>query len=132
MRKSGVKANDNRVEEAMAEWRALTEVRYELAREAYDFQDDKTKALIDRIVRRLREGASGYITIRLNPPHGQAVPVKVDQEYLGFNLLYVATEILKDLAMFDIKVGTYKLPPSLCVNCGAELTKEQPKAKGRR
>lgn len=131
MRKSGVKANDNRVEEAMAEWRALTEVRYELAREAYDFQDDKTKALIDRIVRRLREGASGYITIRLNPPHGQAVPVKVDQEYLGFNLLYVATEILKDLAMFDIKVGTYKLPPSLCVNCGAELTNEKPK-KARR
>lgn len=131
MRKTAIQT-DARVTEALDEWKALTEVRYELAKETYDFQDDKTKALLDRIVNRLRIGASGYITIRINPPHAASVPVKIDQEYLNYNLLYVATEILKDLAMFDICVGTYKLPPSLCVNCGAEITKEKPKAKGGR
>jgi copper chaperone CopZ len=123
--------NDANVVEALGEWKALTEVRYELAKEAYDFQDDETKALLDRIVNRLRVGASGYITVRVNGKHGSTVPVKIEQQYLDFNLLYVATEILKDLALFDIRVGTYEIPPSHCVLCAAEIVKEQPKKRRR-
>jgi hypothetical protein len=123
--------NDERVQEAVEEWKSLTEIRYELAKEAFDFQDEKTQALLMRIVNRLRMGATGYITVRINKQSGSTIPVKIEQEYLDFNLLYVATEILKDLAMFDIRIGTYKLPPSLCVNCGAEITLETEK-KGRK
>lgn len=123
---------DSRVKEALEEWKTLTEVRYELAKEAFDAQDEPTQALLMRMVNRLRLGASGYITVRVNPPHGAGVPVKIDQEYLDYNLLYVATEILKDLALFDIKVGTYKLPPTTCVNCGAEITREEKKPRRKR
>lgn len=130
-RKSAVQT-DPRVKEALEEWKALTEVRYELAKEAFDAQDEPTHALLTRIVNRLRLGASGYITVRVDPPHGASVPVKIDQEYLDYNLLYVATEILKDLAMFDIKVGTYTLPPLMCVNCGAEITHEEKPRRKRR
>lgn len=125
-------ATQQRIDEAVDTYKMLTEVRYELAKEAYDFQDDDTKALLDRIVNRLRMGASGVITVRINPPSSASVPVKIDQEYLDYNLLYVATEILKDLAMFDIQVGTYQFPPSQCVSCGKELTKEQPKKKRKK
>lgn len=125
-------ATKARVDEAVEEWKSLTEVRYEMAKEAYDFQDEETRTLLDRMVNRLRIGASGYITVRVNPPASQTVPVKIEQQYLDYNLLYVATEILKDLAMFDIRVGTYTLAPSLCVSCGAEIVSEKPKAKGRR
>jgi hypothetical protein len=132
MARKTAKTTDTRVQEALEEWQALTEVRYEMAKEAFDYQDEKTQAVVWRIVNRLRIGASGYITVRVNPPGGSSVPVKVDQEYLDYNILYVAMEILKDLAMFDIRVGTYKFPPSQCVTCGAELTKEQPKKKKAR
>lgn len=120
------------IDEAVENWKAVTEVRYELAKEAFDFQDEDTQALLQRIVNRLRVGASGVITVKINPPANMSVPVKIDQEYLDYNLLYVATEILKDLAMFDIQVGTYQFPPSMCVSCGAELTKETAKKKARR
>ena len=130
--RSATIAKDPPIQAAVDEWKAITEVRYELAKEAYDFQDEKTQALLDRIVNRLRVGASGYITVRVDPKHGGSVPVKIDQDYLDYNLLYVATEILKDLAMFDIKIGTYKLPPTLCVSCGAEIAAEPAPSKGRR
>lgn len=130
-RKTAVQ-NEANVQEALEEWETVTEVRYEIAKDAYDFQDDKTKKVIDRIVNRLRVGANGYITVRVNPPHGATVPVKINQEYLDYNLLYVATEILKDMAMFDVKVANYKFPPSLCVGCGAEIVKETPKKRKRR
>lgn len=122
--------NDARVQEAVEEFRAMTEVRYDLAKAAYDHQDKETQKVINRMVDRLRLGATGYIEVRVNPPHGSIVPVKIEQQYLDFNLLYVACEILKDLAMFDIRVGTYEFPPSICAMCGAEMTKEQPRKKG--
>jgi hypothetical protein len=128
MRKSAVNAD---LKAAIEEAKTLIEIRHELAQEAYDFQDDATKAVIDRIVSRLRLSAGGYITVHVNPPHGNKVPVKFEQAYLDFNLLYVATEILKDNALFDIRIASYKFPPSQCVTCGVELTKEA-KPKKRR
>lgn len=117
--------------EALGEWKSVTEMRYELAKDAYDFQDEDTKKVIDRMVDRLRVSASGYIKIALNPPHSGVIPVKIEQEYLDYNILYVATEILKDMALFDIRVASYQFPPSQCVSCGAELV-GQVKIKGRR
>jgi hypothetical protein len=43
--------------------------------------------------------------------------------------MYVATEILKDLALFEIKVANYKFPDINCSNCGAEIEKTRPKKK---
>lgn len=108
------KSANPQVSEALEDWLSLTEIRYELAEEAYKHQDAATQILIDKMVLKLRSGATGRVVI-------DGVSVKVDQVHLDQNLLYVATEILKDLAMFDIRVGTYELPPSQCVGCGAEI-----------
>lgn len=124
-------ATKARVDEAVEEFKALTEVRGEIAQEAFDFQDEQTKEVLRRIVNRLRVGATGYITVHVNPPSSATVPVKIDEEYVGFNLLFIATEILKDLALFDIKVANYKFPPSLCTHCGAEITKTKPHKRRR-
>lgn len=119
MRKTAVSAD---LKEAIEEAKAMIEMRHELAQEAYDFQDADTKAILDRMVTRLRMSAGGFITVHVNPPKGNKVPVKIEQEYIDFNLLYIATEILKDLAMFDVAVGTYEFPPQQCATCGGELS----------
>ncbi len=126
-RKVNIKVPD--IQDALDEWKLMTETRYEIAMEAYEYQDDETKKVLDRIVIRLRMGANGMIRVRVNPPHGGTVPVQVEQEWLDMNLLYVATEILKDLALFDIKVGTYQFPPSLCVSCGTQIVVEKSKRR---
>jgi hypothetical protein len=113
------------------ELQTTAELRGEIAQEAYDYQDDEMKKVIDRIVTRLREASTGYVDVQVNPPSGTVVPVKLEAKYVHFNLLYVATEIVKDLAMFDVRIASYKFPPSLCVACGAELT-NQTKNKRRR
>jgi hypothetical protein len=129
MRKSIVNA-DKQLAEALEDWKLQTEVRYELAKEAYDFQDDDTKEVIDRIVNRLRLGANGFIRVRLSDQ--SSVSVKVEQEYLDFNILYVACEIIRDLALFDVRLAHYAFPPSMCISCGAEITGEAlPKKPGK-
>ena len=130
-RKQAVRQTPDQTEEALAEIRALIEVRYEIAKEAYDMQDEQMRGVIDQMVRRLRLSTTGYVNVHINPPRGSIVQAKLDQKYVDFNLLYVATEILKDLALMDIKIGTYKFPPAMCVTCGAEVTQEKPKKRRR-
>ncbi len=132
-RKSAVKQTKQaQIDEAVDNWKSLTEIRFELAMEAFNAQDAATQRTIERIRDRLRLGAQGWITVKLSPPHGGTIPVKVEQQYLDFNLLYVAVEILKDLAIVGVKIGTYKLPPMQCVSCGAEITKEREPKRRRR
>jgi hypothetical protein len=100
---------------------SVSEVKYELAKEAYDEQDRATQAVIDKMVDTLRTYCTGYINVQLQPPTGALVPVKLTNEYLGYNLLFLAVEIVKDLALLDIKVASFKFPKSMCAVCGAEL-----------
>lgn len=130
MARKTVIENDSRVQEALEEFKILTELRMEMAQDALKAQDEETQAVIWRIAQRLAYGASGYIKIRVNPPHGGTVPVKIERDMLDANTLFLATEILKDLALFDVRIANYKFPPSFCVSCGAEIeTSEKPQAK---
>jgi hypothetical protein len=130
MARKTVIQNDERVQEALEEFKILTELRMEMAQDALKAQDEETQKVIWRIAQRLAVGASGYIKVRVNPPHGSFVPVKVDPELVQANTLFVATEILKDLAMFDVRVANYVFPPITCVSCGVEIT--APKNGGRK
>jgi len=107
--------------DAVDEYKLTSEVKYELAKAAYDAQDAKTQKVIDRMVETLRTYCTGYVTIQLQPPTGALVPVKISNEYLGFNLLFLAVEIVKDLALLDIRVANFQFPQSQCAMCGAEL-----------
>jgi hypothetical protein len=120
-RKSAGVASKPQVEEALEEARALAELRGEIALEAFNHQDKDTQEVLERIRDTLRLAATGWVYVRMNPPYGGQVHVKLEQEYVDFNLFYIAVEILKTLALFDTRVATFKFPPSLCVNCGAEL-----------
>ena len=118
---SDLRSSDKLMQEAVDRHKSISEVKYELAKEAYDAQDDDTKAVIDKMVETLRTYCTGYINLQLQPPTGAMVPVKLNNEYLGYNLLFLAVEIVKDLALLDIKVASFKFPPSMCATCGAEL-----------
>ena len=107
--------------DALEEYKLTSEIKYELAKAAYDEQDKATQKVIDRIVDTLRGYCTGYINVQLQPPTGALVPVKLDNRYLGFNLLFLAVEIVKDLALLDIRVASFQFPQSQCAKCGAEL-----------
>jgi hypothetical protein len=107
--------------DAIEQYKSVSEIKYELAKEAYDEQDAATQAVIDRMVETLRTYCTGYINVQLQPPTGARVPVKLTNEYLGYNLLFLAVEIVKDLALLDIKVASFRFPKSMCAVCGAEL-----------
>jgi len=109
------------VDDAIEQYNSVAEIKYELAKAAYDAQNRATRRAIDRIVDTLRVYATGYINVQLQPPEGALVPVKVDNTYLGYNLLWLAIEIAKDLAFLDIRLADFRFPEALCAKCGAEL-----------
>lgn len=113
---------------ATEEFESISLVKYEMAKDAYDLQDDKTQKVIDRIVGTLQQYATGHITVKVG---GSYVPVKITNEYLGFNLLYLAVEVVKDLAFLDIRVESFKFPELLCAVC-ADPMPEQTNARGKR
>lgn len=126
------KDTDRQNAEAVAEAQSFIEVRYQMARDAYDAQDKETQALLDRIVSTLRLYATVYVDVTANPPHGGTIPVRMEANYIDQNLLFIAVEILKTLAVFDVRVGNFKFPKSLCANCGTPLLGLNRKRKGRR
>lgn len=122
---SDLKSNDKLVEESVESFKSISEIKYELAKEAYDIQDKETKAVIDRIVSTLQVYASGTISVQLSPPTGGFITVKIDNTYLGYNLLWLAMEIVKDLAILGIRVESFEFPPSMCAVCGADVIPEK-------
>jgi hypothetical protein len=129
-----LKANDELVKESVEQFYLVSEMKYEIAKAAYDAQDDDTRDMIDQLVKVLNLHATGYITVQLDPPHGGAVPVKVEKRYVDFNTLYIVMDMLKTLALFDIRVGKYVFPAAHCAQCEAELIPERkhaPKARNR-
>ena len=120
---------DKLVAEQVAEYQAASERRFEIANEAYRAQDEKTRKIIDTIQEQLMIGASGTIRVYAGT---EALAVKVDMEYVEYNTLYVATEILKDLAIFDVKIANYRFPEVYCVECGTKIGRNVMKKKVKR
>jgi len=98
-----------------------TKARYKLAMRAFDAQDDKTKDALLLMVERLRSLSTGQIRIWPNGRREASIVVPIEPEQIDQNLMYLATEILKDLSLFDIKVANYEFPPSYCIECGDKL-----------
>lgn len=117
---------DPRLKSVVEDFHAVSLVKYEMAKDAYDLQDETTQKVINRIVGTLQTYATGYITAKVG---GTIYPVKIDNEYLGYNLLFLAMEIAKDLAFVNVRVAKFTFPPSLCVKCGDEVIPERRKGK---
>jgi hypothetical protein len=126
---SELKSVQRYLDEAVAEFQDLSEIRYELAKRAYKAQSATMQNTVDSILATLRIHAKDYIDVQLQPPHGALVPVKIERRYVDFNLLYIAMDILKNLALFDIRIGDYEFPPSLCTNCEAVITQREARVR---
>jgi hypothetical protein len=117
---------DPKLKSVVEEFKATSLVKYEMAMDAYNLQDKETRAVIDRIVATLQQYATGFLNVKVGSTY---TPIKIDNDYLGYNLLYLAVEVVKDLAFLQIKVANFVFPPSLCYKCGAEVIPETRKGK---
>jgi hypothetical protein len=123
---------DPRIVEQIDEYKERSAIRLKIAKAAYDAQDQKTRQVIESIQNQLLVGASGVIRVFPTGKRNESIAVKVDMEYVENNTLYVATEILKDLALMDVKVANYKFPTVFCAECGDKIPKKKPKSKGKK
>lgn len=126
MSRKSILPNKKVLDEAVDNWKAVTEIRGEMAKEAWDYQDEETQKVLNRILNRLRLGTNGDTAVKVGRSY---VPVRMPQEYIDYNLMFIAIEILKDLRLFDIQIANFKFPPSLCAKCGATLELEVVKKK---
>jgi len=127
-KKKQLPVGEKAFKQQLEQWQEACETRGKIGQAAYDFQDADTRNAIDRIQDRLRVGATTEIELRVG---GQSRKVQVEPKYLNFNILFLATEILKDMALMDIRVANYKFPP-LCADCGKKLEKKKPRQKGKK
>lgn len=119
-----IKANP--IAGVLAEYKKVIDARYRIATSTYKAQDDTTKELIDRIRDRLRIAATGVVMI-----NGR--PYKLDAEWIDFNLLFLACEILNDLYINGIKVANFKPNVLYCAECRQKIARvREPKGKRRR
>lgn len=112
------------VDKALLRYREIAEKRFKMAMQIYEAQDGSTQEVIDRIRDRLTIAATGVVII-----NGQ--PVKLEQKYVDFNLLWIAVDILSDLAMMNIQIENYEPSPMVCIECKREIYK-QPESKRKR
>lgn len=113
------------IAEAIEVFKVQTEARYRLARAAFDSQDEETQAVILAIIDRLRLGAAGVVKVFPGGKRNEAVTVPMEQKYQDFNLMFIATEILKDLALMDVRVATYEIPKTHCAECGVKIKRKK-------
>lgn len=112
------------IEDALQNFREITQARYRIAKATYEAQDSLTQEVIDRIRDRLRIAATGVVNIN-------GKPFKLEQQYIDFNIWFIATEILSDLALNDIQIANFQFHPAWCAECKREIT-GVPMEKGKK
>jgi hypothetical protein len=60
---------------------------------------------------------------------GDRIVVEIPNDAIWNNALYMAVEILKDLAYMDIRVADFTWPTDLCMECGTEIKPIRKKAR---
>jgi hypothetical protein len=111
------------LDDALAEYKKVIDARLRIATSTYEAQDDLTKEVIDRIRDRLRIAATGVVMI-----NGR--PFKLDPQWIDFNLLFLACEILNDLYINGLKVANFKPSALYCAECRKEIVGvREPKKK---
>lgn len=121
------------IEHQLEIFKRATEARYELAMRAYNAQDNQTKDALDIMVARLRTIGTGQIRIFPDGKRGHSVVVPIEPVLQDQNIMFLATEIFKDLALMDVQVANYEFPPVYCVECGDKISlTRRAKAKAKR
>ena len=96
-----------------------SEARAMIAKRTYDAQDGETKLAVDAMVDRIVSISRGVATFKIN---NERVAAELPPESIKNNAMYLATEILKDLAMLDIRIANFRFSPHHCAECGKTLS----------
>lgn len=117
-----------RVDREVEIFREQTESRAKVAQRLYDSQDTETRGAIDAMAERIVSVSRGLLSVT---PNGSkdAVVVTLSTDLIQKNAFYLATEIVRDLAMFDVRVANFRFDPKLCAQCGVPLSKTKKKVK---
>lgn len=113
----------------MKEFEAEAKARYTRAHKAYAQQDDDTQETIDRITTFLLRIARKNMWVGIG---NDKIVMTIPESTLYHNMFYMACEILKDLALMDVRVSSYTFPANLCAECGIELKPTKAKKKVKR
>lgn len=113
---------------AMDDFIADAKKRYNHAHEIYKQQDADTQDALDRIIALLCQITRRNMWVQVGAREDRLV-LTIPDETIYNNMFYMAVEIIKDLAVMDIRVANYKHPANLCAMCGATV---KPKKKGRK
>jgi len=125
-------AEQKEVDKQVEIFKRATQARYDLARQTFDAQDEATQDVITRIQKMLCLNANGIVRVWLKGSKRQkSFMVTVEMDYIEMNAFYMAIEILKDLAMMDVRVAKFKFPESFCAECGVKLN-DRGKGKKKR
>lgn len=104
---------------------AQAEARKELAIQVYDHQDAGTQEAIEIIRDQIVHMSRGEVTLKIGSTR-RVFTLPADT--IQANAFYAAVEIVKDLAIMDIRIGNFKFDLKHCAECGAEI---KPKKKGK-
>src|SRR4030095_15497519 len=111
-----------KVNEQLEIFRKQTEARGRIGQAAYDAQEITTKNAIDAIRDRLTIIATGNIRVFPDGKRNPSVSVTISTDLVDQNILFFATEIVKDLAMMDMRIENYEFPTVYCAECQEKLT----------
>jgi hypothetical protein len=110
---------EEKVEREVKIFSEQSRARAQMAERAYNAQDVETREALDSMVDRIVSCSRGLISIRVD---GQKVATSISASAIHDNALYLATEILKDLAILDIRVANYRFPQGVCAECKKEIS----------
>lgn len=100
--------------------------RSQIAEKVYATQDTETREAIDSMTERIVSISRG---VALFTVKGKKIASELPTETIEQNARYLATEILKDLAMLDIRVGNFRFDPRLCAVCSKDLASKVKKKR---
>jgi hypothetical protein len=103
---------------ALDDFEAVSAVKFEMALDVYAVQDEETQKVIDLIAATLRQYSNGHAKLKVS---GRFEFVPIPEEMLNQTLMYLAVEVVKDLAILGIRVANFEFPPNICVTCGVEV-----------
>lgn len=126
------KVSENKLRElavkVMDDFSAEAKARYDKAKRSYNKQDDETQDALDRITTLLCRITRKQMWVSAGG-RGDRMVMVIPEETIYHNMFYMANEILKDLALMDVRVASYTFPAGICVECGKELKPAKKKVK---
>jgi hypothetical protein len=106
-------------QQATDEFASLSAVKYDMALEMLDAQDEATRNVVGRIAKTLEEYAVNEVQASFGSV--KAVTITLDDEQVQQNCVWIAVEIVKDLGFLGVRVANFSFPESICTSCGGPV-----------